>query len=166
MLERLPELVDPLSLAEARRILAGRLQLAGMARLAPMLHSTQGEARFELEFGKDEQRTPYVRGHISAPVTLTCQRCLGPLEVTLEAQPCLGIISAPEQADALPENYEPLLAESQQIVLANIVEDELILALPVAPKHADTACADGRAAADTPTLRPNPFAVLARLKNR
>src|SRR3990172_5531228 len=165
MLERLPEYVDPLQLADSRRLLTGRVALADMQRLAPSLYSTEGSATVDLEFGKDEQHIPYLRGHITAQVTVLCQPCLQPMVLDLHTEPCLGMVKSEGQAETLPENYEPLWVNAPVMPLAAIVEDELLLALPSVPKHADINCAAhiARPAEPETATRKNPFELLAQL---
>lgn len=130
----------------------------------------EGAASVELSFGRDEEGLYGINGHVSACVELTCQRCLGPLRQTLDADVALGVITAEEQAINLPERYEPLLVQEERISLAELVEDELLLTLPVIPRHEEETCE----AAPAPELepapeehqQPNPFAVLAQLKKR
>lgn len=172
MLERLPVLVDALHLADTGQCLKGQLALSHMPRLAATLHSKEGVVDVDLEFGRDEQRRRYLRAHISAHLIVECQRCLEPMEMYVEAMPFLAIVISQVQAENLPENYEPLLSESQEMPLAAIVEDELILALPVAPKHTDEQCLQGQRhfeqqqLTDKQDVRKKPFALLNQLKNK
>lgn len=166
MLKCLPEYVDALHLADMKQHLTGQLNVAGMQRLAPSLHTIQGMVDVELEFGKDEQHIRYLRGQIHARLTVNCQRCLRPMELAIYAEPCLGMVTAPDQLDNLPENYEPLMVDSQQMSLAGIIEDELILALPSVPRHADEVCSINQISAGLEQAAPhkNPFATLDQLK--
>lgn len=148
-------------------MLRGRLTLAGMQRLADALYTPQATVDIELDFGRDEQRLPYMRGRIDAQVTVVCQRCLQPMALDLHAEPCLGIVASESEAHALPGHYDPLLVEAPPVLLSTLVEDELLLALPVVPKHADEACLarPGNDDATQEPVRKNPFAVLAQLKS-
>ncbi len=67
---------------------------------------------------------------------MQCQNCLDAVEVQINAEIKLGLISALEQLDRLPAGYEPLLIEAEKMLLKEIVEDELLLNLPPFPKHA------------------------------
>ncbi|MEW6354669.1 MAG: YceD family protein [Pseudomonadota bacterium] len=167
MLERLPQFVEPLHLAEVKGLLKGHVALADMRRLAPSLCNPEDQADVDLEFGKDAQRVPYMRGRIDARVTVVCQRCLQPLTLPLHTEPRLALVTTPEAAETLPPHYEPLLVSAQPMRLADLVEDELLLALPIVPKHADEQCHAGVGRAAARDAAPEkPFAALARLKRK
>ena len=170
MSSRLPEYIDPLRLAEARAVLQGQFAIAGMRRLASALHSTQGVVDVDLEFGIDEARTPYVKGVMRAGLEVVCQRCLGPMVLPVEVELALGIVTSAQEVERLPGNYDPLLVEAEPVSLADVIEDELILALPVAPVHPEQQCPPWRdTVVEQPAEKvgkPSPFAVLAQLKDK
>jgi uncharacterized protein len=100
---------------------------------------------------------------------------MGVMELPVATQTQLGIVSTREAAQRLPERYEPLLLptdDDEGISIASIVEDELILALPLVAKHNIEDCPQGNAflgtkdgQQDAATMqRENPFAVLSQLK--
>ena len=171
--QRLPERIDPLRLAETGRTLRGQIALARLKRLAASLVSVDGAVEVELEFGIDEAGVRYVSGRLSADVELVCQRCLEPMRLQLIAEPLLGIVTDAVLAERLPPHYEALIAgDSGPLLLQDIIEDELILALPIVPKHPVDACPQAEAVQDDESeesaadaeRKDNPFAVLAALK--
>jgi uncharacterized protein len=89
--------------------------------------------RYALEFGRDELGVAYVAVRAEANLPLTCQRTLEvflwPLALTVR----LGIIAREHDEAALPPGYEPLLCVSGELHPAEVIEDELILALPTVP---------------------------------
>jgi len=170
---RLPERIDPYRFAETRRILKGRLRVASMRRLAGHLANDSGEVGVELEFGVDNDGIRYVRGQLQAELMVPCQRCLGEMALPVQADVCLGLIADASLADRLAEPYEPLVAGDEPLYLRDIIEDELILALPVVARHADEACAGAMSTgpeqeqeSDGGEERENPFAALAKLKSK
>lgn len=167
MLEQLPAYVEPLLLADAGQQLRGQLALVDLRRLTALLYSTTGQVDAELEFGRDEQNLRYLRISIDAELEVVCQRCLQPLRLSLNIRSALGLVKSRLEADKLPEHYEPLLVEQQTMSLAAIIEDELILELPAAPKHEDDHCGtrSGAPKIAEQEVTKNPFAVLSRLKN-
>jgi len=92
-----------------------------------------------------------------------CQRCLDPVIIVIDQAVSLGLVTTIEEGDRLAEGYEPLVLERERIRFADIVEDELILAIPDIPRHEHC-----RVMNEEPQKqdieRPNPFAVLANLK--
>ena len=108
--------------------------------------------------------------HLSADATLSlvCQRCLGPLPTHLQTQ--RDFLFAPDEATATEldaESEDDVLAMTRSLNLRALVEDELLLALPLVPRHdvcpEPLPLADDDEAAE-PEQRENPFAALAALK--
>lgn len=114
----------------------------------------------------------WLRLKAEAPVWLTCQRCLQPFEERLEVDTRVRFVRDEAQAEALDaEMEEDVLALPRWLDLRSLVEDELLLALPLVPRHdrcpqplplgADAAAEPEQSDAEE---RPNPFAVLQSLK--
>lgn len=169
MSEGLPERLDLLAAAEAGRELHGRIALAVLERVTPLLASPAGELEVALHLGKDANGTYCLSGRISGDVVLQCQRCLEDMGLTLAIEFRLGLVRSQAGANRLARRYEPLIVTDEPASIADIVSDEILLALPFAPVHADTEPCSGlledyRAAPDE--QRENPFAVLAELKQR
>jgi len=101
-------------------------------------------------------------------VTLECQRCLQPMRVSLHAERRLFFVDGEEAAAALDfESDDDVLALTPALDLADLIEDELLLALPLVPRHEQCPEPLPRAfVEDDPATDPadNPFAVLAALK--
>lgn len=98
---------------------------------------------------------------------LECQRCLSPVETALGAERSLRFVAGERQAAALDAEIEDdVLALSKNLDLRELIEDELLLALPLVPRHED--CPQplrvGDAPDPDPDERPNPFAALEALK--
>lgn len=170
MMGRLPDIIDPIRLAKRGEYLVGQMDMRDMDRLQSMLVSGQGMLDVQLAFDVDDAGIRNICGQIQTDVTVTCQRCLKPMDYVLEAEVMLGIIKHRDQADKLSDCYEPLLIETDEISLRDIVEDELILAMPATPMHDEDDCQsiDAYKKHDTDTAdkaeRKNPFAVLENLK--
>lgn len=171
MLDRLPEYIDPLHLADKRGALKGQIPLRSLDRLAKMLVNDAGTVSVDLFFGR-EGRLAKVEGHIEAVLDLECQNCLEAVKWPVDCTIKLGIVSSIDQANRLPEDYEPLMVEEGKVLLKNIIEDEILLILPAFPKH-QHACAVSKfdnssvdAQVNNKQSSPeNPFSVLAKLKN-
>lgn len=167
--ERLPVHIDPIRMAETRRLLEGRIALAEMARLSGSLLDSEGEVTVSLEFGVDSEGMRFMRGRIQAEVSLECQRCLETMRYPVDSEFSLALVRSTAEAEALPSHYEPLLVEGEPLFLRDIIEDELLLALPIVPMHAPEECSVGSSADEArkdtgATKKESPFAVLADLK--
>jgi uncharacterized protein len=170
--ERLPVHIDPLRMAEAGRLLDGAYSVEELERLQDSLLDNSGKVVVSLAFGIDAEGIRYMKGRLQTELTLQCQRCLQAMQVPIDNEFALGLVRSNEAADMLPSHYEPLLLEDDSIFLRDIIEDELLLALPLVPKHDDD-CVDVNLPADEAERktdtgegdRVNPFAALAALKS-
>ncbi|MGB0722604.1 MAG: YceD family protein [Gammaproteobacteria bacterium] len=124
-----------------------------------------GLVRYILDARLDTRGYVYVTGSVEARVMLECQRCFGPLVHHIRASIAVGIVRSEDDLDRLPRELEPLIAPEDRIPVVDVVEDEIILALPVAPLH-DYPCIElpGSESEEPPAQRENPFAVLSGLK--
>lgn len=162
----LPESVDVARQVQARRTYEGSLPLTSMPRLRESLASADGEVRYAIQFGKDALGISWLHLRVDSGLPLVCQRTLDVFVQRVSIDQRLGLIAREEQEASLPEGYEPLLVPDGRLVLADVVEDELILALPVVPLKpgAPLEWSDEPAGSEVEEERPNPFAVLGTLK--
>jgi uncharacterized protein len=174
--KRLPHEIDPFRLVEARAELSGSVPLKQFRRLSPLLVDDSGQITVELSFGIDELGVPFVSGHISTELALVCQRCLERYDFTVDLDIALAWIRTEKEAESLPLRYEPYLVETSPLNLNDVIEDELLLALPQIPMHDESDCdatkwIDGPAEhmdedAATKDGNDNPFSVLESLKSK
>ena len=165
----LPESVDAWRMVQARRSFQGSLPLASLPRLRGSLAASDGVVDFDLEFGKDDLGMAHLRVRAQASLPLTCQRTLEVFRLPVHVDTRLGLIAQEADEAALPGGYEPLLTVDGNLHLADVIEDELILALPVVPVKPGTeheAPAFTGAARDEPEVSKNPFSVLKNLKHK
>ncbi|NOQ35342.1 MAG: metal-binding protein [Methylococcaceae bacterium] len=171
MLDRLPDFIDPLAFADRQRQLVGEIALNKLARLADLLSDDKGVISVDLSFSKDG-RLAIIQGRIKADLKVECQSCLETMDWPLDLDINLAAVKSLEIADKLAGVYEPLILEEQRISFNELIEDELLLALPDFPRHqqncmksqasASKSQADDEAAQSSPN---NPFSILAQLKN-
>lgn len=154
-------------MVQGRRSFQGRLPLSALRRLATSLAASDGEVDYELAFGKDEFGVSGVHVKATAALPLTCQRSLETFKFPVSIDARLGFIVDEADEAALPAGYEPLLLDEAGLRPADVIEDELILALPIVPVKPGTQEMQrewkGEMAAVT-ELKPNPFAVLKKAK--
>ena len=177
MCGRLVDSIEPFLLAAQGRTLEGRLDIGSLERLQTMIQSSEGEVGYVLHFGRDESGIPCVNGHVEAStLVLQCQRCMQDMVYPVGAEVHLGIVKSRSAAEQLPTNYDPLLVVEKEISLTSMVEDELILALPLVAMHRPEDCAmgnlvlsqagQGKKEQTTEPDKRNPFAILATLKEQ
>lgn len=131
--------VDVFALARSRGAIEGELPIVACERLAPMLAATEGALRFRSEFALDDRGRPAARLIWSGRLVVSCDRCGAPLELDVGGDARFYFVQTEEALNALPiepeEVEEPLLG-SRSFDLDALVEDEAILGLPLAPRHA------------------------------
>ena len=139
----------------------------GLGAEAPVHYEAIGVIRSD-GAGTDEA---WVQLQAEVVLPLTCQRCLGPVEMAVGFKRDFRFVASEELAAIEDEeSEEDVLVLSRNFNLAELVEDELLMALPVAPKHDVCPESVKLSVADAdfshePEEKPNPFAVLQRLKN-
>ncbi|ULU27922.1 YceD family protein [Dyella terrae] len=157
-------------MVSARRSFQGELPVAAMKRLGGALAVMEGMAQYELDFGRDEFGTAYLDVRVQVPLTLTCQRSLEPFVLPVTVNSRLGLIRSEREEAALPPDVEPLLvADDAKLGLLDVIEDELLLALPLIPINPDSTLPEEVVGPEPEESssegRPdNPFAVLRELK--
>lgn len=152
----------------ARRSFVGTLPLERMRRLTPSLAATHAEVVYNIEFGKDELAIPYVWLRAQTSLALVCQTGLEHFVLPVAIDTHLGLIADEQDEAGLPSGYEPLLSKDGQLSLVELIEDELILSLPLVPKcseHTNLATIWSTESPDKDqSVKSNPFAELKKLK--
>ncbi len=136
----LPQKIDPISLANKNACMKGTLLIKDLLRLSDLLFHSDGEIDVTLSFGKDHKNFYFIKGHINAELSLKCQRCLDSVIYKINTDFNLSPISNDKIAETLPGHYEPVLLMDKTLLVADIVEDEIILNLPMAAKHELNMC--------------------------
>ncbi len=149
--------------------LVGILPHGSLGRLSAAVESIDGDVRADLQFGRDLQRHLTVSGKLQCSVQLQCQRCLQPMPEQVEAEFRWGIVWSEEQGKALPKDLDPVVQDGDELNLYQILEDEILLNLPMVAYHEQECVARDRfqfgADADkADEQRENPFKVLEQLK--
>ena len=141
-----------------------------MLRLNALLETPVEQVQVELSFTRDPMGLCTMHGHYQVDVTLICQRCLEPAVLGLDTECDVGFVASDEAAKNLPRNYEPVILDDEALDLHELIEDELLLALPAVPMHPMGTCQHppgyqpDEAEPEEEAEKPNPFSVLAKLK--
>lgn len=157
--------INPLRLAKAKEKLDGHIQIDSMERLKGLLFDYDGELQYSSSFDIDENGLCSIDLEIMGSVTLECQRCLKPFVADIKKRSLLGVVRDKAEANALATEYEPLLLSGETFLLDELVEDELLLAIPISPSHPASDCS-GQKELDriNEDGKLKPFSVLASLK--
>ena len=172
MLQRFSERLDPWRLVDAEEVIEGEIPLASMHRLATVIIAGEERAAFVVRFGRDDKRRGVISTEVRADLTVICQRCMQPMSLKLELNSRLALVEGLAEAERLPDDLDPLLLEEDGlIVIRDQIEEELLLAIPTAPKHEQACQLDvgGNELQHEPDSqadeKENPFAILAELRS-
>lgn len=171
-----PRRLDLRAFTRSGGTLQGDLPLAALARLLPsLLPQAAGEAAATVSWRADGDMRP-VRGgepelwlHLQAraDVVLECQRCLQPMAQALQVDRRLRFVDGEDEAARLDEDSDDdVLPLPPALDLPGLVEDELILALPLVPRHEACPQPLPMSVADDGALdeAPHAFAALAQIR--
>lgn len=167
MPQPLPAFADVGPWVDQQRQVRGSVRIADMPRLVELLAEAAGSADVALRFGRDSGRRPVISGRITATLRLTCQRCLQPFDWPMAVDVDIGIVADEKAEESLPDGLDPLIVAGERVRLADVVEDELILGLPVVARHEDNpACQPASRPAGGSDRKVSPFSVLQELRQR
>ncbi|TSA10749.1 MAG: DNA-binding protein [Betaproteobacteria bacterium] len=136
-----PAVIDGLAFARNAAVVEGRLGKELLPRLAqsgcsdPALH-------FVLTGAFNERGEPGLKLAIEGSVRMQCQRCLGSLDLQLHLEARLEFASSEAEITAAEDDIERVVA-GREMNVAALVEDEVILALPMVPRHEQCQAAAG-----------------------
>ena len=159
--------------ADLRRLVAagagveGTIALADLIRLREAVADRSGEVQVALAFGLDDEGYRSITGSVRATPMLQCQRCLGNVAIELDAGVSLALVWREQEIPSLPARYEGLIAGTEPVDLYELIEEELLLCMPLAPKHETGACSvampvSGAGQGGEDACKENPFAVALR----
>ena len=126
------EPLDALNLAAAAVVVEREFRLADFTRLVDRLATPEGVARARMVW-RSIGGVPTGELEIHAEALLTCQRCLGPMRRTLQSASQFAFV---ERDDApVPADHEAIPGDPHEVDLAGLIEDELLLSLPLVAMH-------------------------------
>jgi len=130
------DLVNAVELAGRSATLERSFGLAQLPRLAEAgaLDGTRADAR--LTFGTFEKRTT-VAVSVEGRVMLQCQRCLRPCECMVSESAQLVVVA--DDMEDVPGGFEPALGNAERLSVTELVEEQMLLGLPLVPLHVDGA---------------------------
>ena len=172
----LPDRLDPWRAVKSRATFAGRCGLGDLARLSAVV-SRDGDrqetlVQYDLAFGRDEGGRAVVTGEIRTRLRLVCQRCLGEVEFDLDLPLRVVLLRVGQSGHDLPDDLDPVVVDEDGFRLLDLIEDEILLAIPPVARHEAGYCSAPATAESVvepgsdvwspeEEPRPNPFAILA-----
>lgn len=157
--------IDAIDFARKGLAIHDTIALSQFLRLSDLV-SAEGALDYELSGYVDAENKHRLRLHMHGIAPLVCQRCLEPLEFAIDVVTDFILVGDESMIPPQDESDEmkDYLVASIEMRVIDLLEDELLLALPYAPKH-DDECADN-AGIKMNSEKQSPFAVLKGLKTR
>ena len=135
MSRNFPEQVQLSKATSSALQVTGEVSVDALPRLQGLI-ATQNAGRrivFTLQFGVDTESWPVVEVSVAGPLVLLCQRSLAPFDYALAAKSTVVLVASEEEADKVPEHLEPMICEGGVVPVLALVEEEILLALPLRP---------------------------------
>ena len=158
--------LDAEELASRRAVVTGFVEIESMPRLLELVAGTPSAIAYRIAFTREASGRPRVAGRMEGVLPLTCQRCLGSLDWRFDTE-FEYLLVGDEREDAHGE--EAVVCPDGRLVLAPMIEDEVLLAVPSAPVHPHGTCeapAVPVAGGEMSSTRSHPFAALQSLRSR
>ena len=169
----LPKLYEPYRLADKNVSFEGAVALVSFERFTKLLESSEGEISVKLHFFVDEEGNRLLEGNAQGSVKLICQRCLEPMDYDIEADFNISFAFHEEMARSMTGRFDPVvLSPDKRVSLVELIEDDLLLSLPMFSNHSDGECqvktvyedqSEAEQVSDDQE-KSNPFSILANLK--
>jgi uncharacterized protein len=154
--------IDGLEFARQERRLAGQVRVAALERLGDVLAETAGMLDWELRGERADDGKACLLLAVSGELSLRCQRCLEVMRQPLRIESRLLLVRPGEpwpDDELLDDGYDAVAAEVEMAVWP-LIEDEVLLALPIAPRHGECKSPAPLSAG----RERSPFAALEKLK--
>ncbi|MFZ2541592.1 MAG: YceD family protein [Gallionella sp.] len=154
--------IDSLDFARNGQSISGEVPVAELPRLQDMLENQQGILGYAIRGGADKQGNHFLDVSVTGLCHVRCQRCLVGIDSPVQIDTRL-LLRDQTSLDALGDEEEALdsILADEQLDVLNLLEDEVLLSLPIAPKH-DVCLPAG--SENGYGEKRHPFAILAKLK--
>jgi uncharacterized protein len=137
------ECVDAVPLAARGATIEREFRLIDLPRLSDWAVNEQARAHLTARFHLVDARVG-IAGRATANLRLVCQRCLAPVPILVDDEFHVVLVPSESEMDQLPEQQDAAIADATRLELDWLLEEQLLLAVPLVPLHATTAeCAQG-----------------------
>lgn len=152
----LVDTIDPIRIVKQKRILTGELPLDKLQNLSSLLVGSLGKVNATIE-ANEYPGCPngVLKARLQGKITVSCQRCLGETAIAVEETAHIAPVR-PAQEEKLPASVTGWIIDDEQMSLWSILEEFLVLSVPLVPKHSDQNCGqwDNKTAEEETQVRP------------
>jgi len=164
ILKHLPLELKIFNFAKKEINLVGKYAISNLPRISDIAINKEGVVKVDLSFYLENNKTPCIKGIIQLDIVLECQRCLEALPKELNVTFNLAFVRNEQQAEGIDSKYEIYVIESDDLVTIDLITDEILLSLPMAPSH-NYDCSLGNYKQEiVKEKRENPFTILKNIK--
>ena len=152
-----------LKLAKKNFSVIDELNIVDLPRINEIASNNSDKIKVNYSFYLENNTTPCLDGEVSLIIYLTCQRCLEVLPLSLDLDFSLAFVMNENQAEELSEHLEIYLFEDEEQSLIDLISDEILLSIPMVPKHDIDCLSSFRENNNYEQGKENPFAVLKNI---
>lgn len=139
-MKQLPPRINAQQFARQQAEIDTVIDIETLPRLSAKILNHSGKVEVKLQFDKDLNDDVTIQCRVKTQVSLECQRCMEPMTLDIDTFSTLRPVLNEQQAKQLPEGIEPIELVAGEIDPLSLVEDEILLAIPIIPKHAEETC--------------------------
>lgn len=136
----LPQYLNPAKAAKTEERISAQMALSKLGRLKDRVLNLDKNFTVNMAFYQDRDGYTVIAVQLNAELLLTCQRCMQPMVLTLMSEGLLSPVINDQAAKQLPSQYDPVILVDNKIHLWELVEEEILLNLPLIVMHEDMAC--------------------------
>ena len=170
----IPDYVDARKIFAQQALIKGTIPVSRLPRFCELVTAPQGDVKVTIKFDLDESNRRIIEGVLDTQAQVICQRCLEPMQIALHDEFRLAVVDSESQSESLPKSLDPWICEDIKLVLAEVIEEQLILCMPIVSYHENKcieklsfeASQNKHNGAMKGTAKPNPFDILKTLKDK
>ena len=155
--------IDSLAFARAGGLLQGELPVKSLARVLDLLADSAGDLAYRVQ-GRMGPNRPQLVLEVDGALRVCCQRCLEGIDYPVRIRSLLELVGNEEELtqEEIEDDSKDFLTARKELDVAELVEDEIILDLPTAPRHESCVLPDAGAQPE----KESPFSALRSLKDK
>jgi len=156
--------IDSLAFAREGGLLQGELPVASLTRVLDLLVDSTGHLGYRVQGQMGPRNRPQLMLQLDGVLSVCCQRCLEGIDYPVRVRSLLELVKDEEELtqEEIEDDSRDFLTAQKELDVVGLIEDEVILDLPPAPRHDSCALPD----AGRQTEKVSPFSVLKGLKGK
>jgi uncharacterized protein len=166
MKQDIPEKIKLFKFATRGLSFNKKYKLRDFQRVSMLASNLDDTVNVDLSFFLEKNNIPCVMGKIELKVIMTCQRCLGDVDISLKPKFKLAYLHNEQQGDEIDSSYETILIKDEELSSIEFITDEILISIPMIPMHINN-CSIG---IDKEILKnkkiESPFAILKQIKTK